>query len=85
MPIVPLGIAGAEEIMRTHKGFIPRFGRVTIVVGPPLVPEARASGAVARDKVDVLTGELSEALQAVLDAAYEMRTGASTASLGEDA
>jgi 1-acyl-sn-glycerol-3-phosphate acyltransferase len=80
VPIVPVGIAGAEEIMRSHKVPIPRFRRVTIVVGAPIVPEARAAGAVARDKVDALTGDLAEALQHVLDAAYEMRDGASTAS-----
>jgi 1-acyl-sn-glycerol-3-phosphate acyltransferase len=80
VPIVPVGIAGAEEILRAHKGFIPRFGRVTIVVGPPLVPEARASGVVPRDKVDALSTELSDALQTVLDAAYVLRDGASTAS-----
>jgi 1-acyl-sn-glycerol-3-phosphate acyltransferase len=78
VPIVPVGIAGAEEILRMHKDPIPRFGRVTIVVGPPIVPEARASGVVPRGKVDAMTAELSEALQVALDAAYELRDGASS-------
>ena len=80
VPIVPVGIAGAEEIMRAHKIPFPRFGRVTIVVGPPIVPEARASGVVARDKVDALTATLADALQVVLDEANELRDGASNAS-----
>jgi 1-acyl-sn-glycerol-3-phosphate acyltransferase len=73
VPIVPVGIAGAEEIMRGNKIPIPRFRRVAIVVGPPIVPEARASGVVPRDKVDALSTQLSDALQVVFDAAYELR------------
>jgi 1-acyl-sn-glycerol-3-phosphate acyltransferase len=76
VPIVPVGIAGAEEIMRSHKLPIPRFAKVTIVVGPPVVPEARASGVVARDKVDALTAKLFDSLQVVLDDAYELRSDA---------
>ena len=44
VPIVPVGIAGAEEILRAHKAPIPRFGRVTIVIGPPIVPERAGVG-----------------------------------------
>jgi 1-acyl-sn-glycerol-3-phosphate acyltransferase len=72
-PIIPIGIAGAEEILREKSDPIPRFGRVTMVVGPPLVPEARTSGVVPRERVDALTATLSDALQAVLDDAYELR------------
>jgi 1-acyl-sn-glycerol-3-phosphate acyltransferase len=77
VPIVPVGIAGAEEILRAHKYRIPRFGRVTIVIGPPLVPETRASGVVPRDKVDALTATLADSLQVLLDDAYELRDGSS--------
>lgn len=73
VPIVPVGIVGTEEIMRTRKDPIPRFGRVAIVVGPPIVPEARSSGVVARDKVDALSATLSGALQVLFDDAYEIR------------
>ena len=52
---------------------IPRFGRVAIVVGPPIVPEARTTGVVARDKVDELTATLSDALQSLFDDAEELR------------
>jgi 1-acyl-sn-glycerol-3-phosphate acyltransferase len=74
-PIIPMGIAGAEEILRTKADPIPRFGRVTIVVGPALVPEARTSGVVPRERVDALTATLSDALQQALDDAYELRDG----------
>jgi 1-acyl-sn-glycerol-3-phosphate acyltransferase len=73
VPIVPIGIAGSEEILRDHSAPIPHFRRVVITVGEPIVPEARTSGVVARDKVDTLTQRLSDSLQALLDQAYEAR------------
>jgi len=73
MPIVPIGIAGSEEILRDHSAPIPHFHRVVITIGEPIVPEARTSGVVARDKVDALTQRLSDSLQALLDQAYEAR------------
>jgi 1-acyl-sn-glycerol-3-phosphate acyltransferase len=72
-PIVPIAIAGSEEILRDHKRPIPHFGRVVIVVGDPIVPEARTSGVVARDKVDTLTATLFDTLQTRFDEAYEVR------------
>ena len=71
--IVPIGIAGSEEILRDHSAPIPHFHRVVITIGEPIVPEARTSGVVARDKVDALTQRLSDSLQALLDQAYEAR------------
>jgi len=73
-PILPISIAGSEEILRDHKAPIPHFGRVVIVVGAPIVPEARTTGVVARDKVDALTATLSDTLQVLLDEAYEVRS-----------
>jgi 1-acyl-sn-glycerol-3-phosphate acyltransferase len=74
VPIVPVGMAGTEEIMRGHGRHVPHFGRVTVVAGPPLVPPARrSSGVVPRAEVDALTAELHEALQQVFDAATELR------------
>ena len=81
VPIVPVGIAGAEEILRTQKDPIPRFGRVAIVVGPPIVPEARASGVVARDKVDALIGRaLRRPASACSTRRTQLRNGEPTAS-----
>jgi 1-acyl-sn-glycerol-3-phosphate acyltransferase len=72
-PIVPIGIAGSEEILRDHRWPIPHFGRVVIVVGEPIVPEARTSGVVARDRVDALSATLHDTLQTLFDQAYEVR------------
>jgi 1-acyl-sn-glycerol-3-phosphate acyltransferase len=72
-PIVPIGIAGSEEILRDHKAPIPRFARVVIVVGEPIVPETRTGGVVAREKVDALTATLADSLQSLYDQAYEVR------------
>ena len=74
VPILPIAIAGSEEILRDHSSRAPHFGRVVITVGEPIVPEARASGVVARDKVDALTQRLSDTLQALLDQAYDARS-----------
>jgi 1-acyl-sn-glycerol-3-phosphate acyltransferase len=73
VPIVPVGIAGTEEILRGHPGKFPHFGRVAIVVGEPIVPVARASGLVPRAEVDAVTAQLHDALQALFDEAYELR------------
>jgi 1-acyl-sn-glycerol-3-phosphate acyltransferase len=77
VPIVPVGIAGTEEINhdptsgRTHR--LPRLGRVAIVVGEPLHPAPRNGGPVRRAEVDALTEELHAALQKALDEAYALR------------
>jgi 1-acyl-sn-glycerol-3-phosphate acyltransferase len=73
VPVVPVGIAGSEEILRNHKSKMPRFERVAIVVGEPIVGEPRESGIVPRAQVDALTARLYDALQAALDEAYELR------------
>ena len=73
VPIVPVAINGAEEILRTKKDPIPRFGRVAIVIGEPIQPEARTTGVVPRDKVDALSARLSDALQQLFDEAATLR------------
>jgi 1-acyl-sn-glycerol-3-phosphate acyltransferase len=77
VPIIPVGMAGTEEIARTHKDPFPRFGRVAIVVGEPIVPEPLTGTLVPRDRVDALTARLADELQVVFDASYELRDGAS--------
>ncbi len=43
VPVVPVGIAGSEEILRGHASKFPHFGRVRIVIGEPIHPEPRAA------------------------------------------
>jgi 1-acyl-sn-glycerol-3-phosphate acyltransferase len=73
VPIVPVGIAGSEEILRSHGRKFPRFARVAMVVGEPLVPPTRNGGAVPRVQVDALSAQLAEELQRLLDVAYHVR------------
>jgi 1-acyl-sn-glycerol-3-phosphate acyltransferase len=73
VPILPVGIAGTEEIMRSHESKFPHFRRVAMVVGEPIVGERRDGGVVPREQVDGLTARLHDALQELLDEAYELR------------
>jgi 1-acyl-sn-glycerol-3-phosphate acyltransferase len=73
VPIVPVGLAGTEEILREHKLPIPRFGRVTMVVGEPMTTPPHDKGVVPRADVDALTLQLHERLQTLFDEAYELR------------
>jgi 1-acyl-sn-glycerol-3-phosphate acyltransferase len=73
VPILPVGIAGTEEIMRDHESHVPRFKHVAMVVGEPIVGERRESGIVPREQVDALSARLKDALQATFDEAYELR------------
>jgi 1-acyl-sn-glycerol-3-phosphate acyltransferase len=73
VPIVPIGIAGSEEILRSNRGRLPSFGRVAIVIGEPLVPPPRATSTVPRAEVDALTARLADALQQTFDDAVELR------------
>jgi 1-acyl-sn-glycerol-3-phosphate acyltransferase len=73
VPIVPVGIAGSEEIFRSHGTKIPRFKRVAIVIGEPIPPPPRTGGAVKREIVDEVTNHLAKELQQVFDEAYTLR------------
>lgn len=67
VPIVPIGIAGTEEIM--PKGAkLPRLRRVTIVVGESIDPPRRARS-VKRSDVRSLTADLAVGLQKAFDEA----------------
>jgi 1-acyl-sn-glycerol-3-phosphate acyltransferase len=74
-PIVPVGIAGSEEILRGEGRKLPSFAPAAVVAGPPLVPPPRDGKAVSRAQVTELTQELRGALQAVFTHAYELRDG----------
>ena len=73
VPILPVGLAGTEEVLRSHRIKVPRFRRVVMVVGEPIVSPPRAGGVVPRDQVDALTARLHDALQVVFDEANERR------------
>jgi 1-acyl-sn-glycerol-3-phosphate acyltransferase len=73
VPIVPVGIAGSEEILRSHGRHIPTFRRVGMVIGEQLVPPVRDGGVVPRADVDALTARLHDVLQELLDEAYDLR------------
>jgi len=75
VPIVPVGIAGSEEILRSHGRHIPSFHPVAMVVGEPIVSPPRDGGVVPRAEVDALTAKLHDRLQELLDAAYDVRDG----------
>jgi 1-acyl-sn-glycerol-3-phosphate acyltransferase len=76
VPIVPVGIAGAEETFRTRSGFLPGFGRIVVVVGEPIPAPVREGSAVKRSLVDELSDTLRERLQKLIDEAYVLRDGA---------
>jgi 1-acyl-sn-glycerol-3-phosphate acyltransferase len=70
VPIVPVGIAGSEEIMPSGKSTI-RPNKVAVVVGEPLVPAAGTSSGPARKReVQALSERLETALQGLLDRAF---------------
>ena len=73
VPIVPVAMAGSEEILRGHGRHLPAFGRVTIVIGEPMQPPARTTSTVPREQVDAFTAQLHDTLQELLDDAYELR------------
>ena len=67
--IVPVGIAGTEELLPQGAKF-PKCGVVGVVANPPIkMPEGR----VPRSKLTEITDELAESLQAANDAAHELR------------
>jgi 1-acyl-sn-glycerol-3-phosphate acyltransferase len=73
VPILPVGIAGSEEILRSHGGKLPRFKRAAMVVGEPIAVPSRDGGVVPREQVEALTARLHDALQVVFDEANELR------------
>ncbi|MBM3672885.1 MAG: 1-acyl-sn-glycerol-3-phosphate acyltransferase [Actinobacteria bacterium] len=68
VPIVPVGVGGSEKIMERGRLF-PRFHKVVVVIGPPLMPEADATSSRRRSEVRALTDQLRTSLQACFDTA----------------
>jgi 1-acyl-sn-glycerol-3-phosphate acyltransferase len=70
VPIVPVGIAGSEEIMPSGSRII-RPRKVTVVVGDPITPAPGTSSGPARKReMAAITTELGSALQQLLDGAF---------------
>lgn len=66
--IVPVGIAGTEELL-PQGGRVPKRGKVGVVAGEPLeLPEGR----IPRSKLSQITVELRERLQGVNDRAHQL-------------
>jgi 1-acyl-sn-glycerol-3-phosphate acyltransferase len=71
VPIVPVGIAGSEEILA--KGAkLPKLKRVLVVIGEPL-ETALPEGATPRSEVRALTAEVQVALQWAFDEALALQ------------
>ncbi|MBI2168285.1 MAG: 1-acyl-sn-glycerol-3-phosphate acyltransferase [Actinobacteria bacterium] len=66
-PIVPIGIAGSEEILAKGRK-LPRLHPVLLVVGEAIDPPT-IDGAVPRSEVHALTGRLEVAVQKAFDEA----------------
>ena len=73
VPILPIGIAGAEETFRNHPGRFWGFGRIVVVVGEPILPPDRDGRAVKRAVVDEISADLRVTLQHLYDEAYRVR------------
>jgi 1-acyl-sn-glycerol-3-phosphate acyltransferase len=71
VPIVPVGIAGSEQILASGKT-LPRPHKVAVVVGDPIQPPAHATGRVRRQEVTTTTGKIQVELQASLDEALAL-------------
>lgn len=75
VPIVPVGIGGTERAMPKGAKFV-RPRKVTMVIGAPIRPVARAEGErVKRSEIRRVTQELHDSLQALFDEA-QIRAGA---------
>jgi 1-acyl-sn-glycerol-3-phosphate acyltransferase len=71
VPIVPVGIAGSEQILASGKT-LPRPHKVAVVVGDPIQPPAHATGRVRRQEVTNTTGKIQVELQASFDEALAL-------------
>lgn len=79
VPMVPVGIGGSGDILPRGRRW-PRFPRVVVVVGPPVVPPEQpvdGSRVQRRSQVRALTEELRVALQECYDDALE-RSGSTS-------
>lgn len=72
VPIVPVGIGGAERSLGIGSKF-PRPTRLGLVVGKPLLPPEPVDGQrIKRSQVSAFSGELSASLQRLFDQAQQI-------------
>lgn len=69
-PIIPVGVGGSEGVM-PRGAKLPRLKKVTLVVGPPIVPPVN-EGRVPRRVIRELTQQLETDLQVVFDRAQKI-------------
>jgi 1-acyl-sn-glycerol-3-phosphate acyltransferase len=70
VPLLPVGIAGTEEILAPGKA-IPRLKKVAVVIGPPIHPRTKGK-TVDRAEVTRMTEELEHELQRLYDDANRL-------------
>jgi 1-acyl-sn-glycerol-3-phosphate acyltransferase len=70
VPIIPVGIAGSEEIWRPGTK-LPRPRKCVVVVGDAIYPKDLNGSRASREMVSEFTLELQAALQAVFDKAFQ--------------
>jgi 1-acyl-sn-glycerol-3-phosphate acyltransferase len=70
VPLLPVGIAGSEEILARGKA-IPKLKKVAVVIGPPIHPRSTGK-TVDRAEVTRLTDELEQELQKLYDDANRL-------------
>jgi 1-acyl-sn-glycerol-3-phosphate acyltransferase len=87
VPIVPLGISGAEDAM-PRGAYFPRPARVAIVVGTPLggtdlaPAQGEAEHRMTRSQTKVLANELRETMQEVFSTAQATKLSSRLGSRG---
>jgi 1-acyl-sn-glycerol-3-phosphate acyltransferase len=70
VPVLPVGIAGSEDILPSGKVMI-RPHRVAVVVGDPITPApGTSSGPTRKREVEAINEQLATALQRLLDGAF---------------
>ena len=80
VPLVPVGIAGTEEVMPRGAKF-PRPAKIVLVIGEPIWPDIAMTGRVDRNQVKSATARLQESLQDQYDAAQAALDGRPLAQL----
>ena len=71
VPIVPAGIAGTEDVMRSGSKAI-RFKKCRMVIGKPIAANVPGGGRASREQIGDLTVQLQNELQRLLDEANRL-------------